>query len=53
VYHASQPSGLSFDVPNTVQYNLLLFSELKQELEELMAEIKKTTNKVRAKLKGD
>jgi hypothetical protein len=33
--------------------NLLLFvSEVKQELEDLMADIKKTANKVRAKLKG-
>ena len=29
-----------------------LVIELKQELEDLMAEIKKTANKVRAKLKG-
>lgn len=33
--------------------NLHLFvSEVKQELEDLMADIKKTANKVRAKLKG-
>jgi hypothetical protein len=34
---------------------LILFafvSEVKQELEDLMADIKKTANKVRAKLKG-
>lgn len=29
-----------------------LFAETKQELEDLMADIKKTANKVRAKLKG-
>lgn len=38
------------------QLNLLtwsiFFSETKQELEDLMADIKKTANKVRAKLKG-
>lgn len=28
------------------------FAEVKQELEDLMADIKKTANKVRAKLKG-
>ncbi len=28
------------------------FSEMKQELEDLMSDIKKTANKVRAKLKG-
>jgi hypothetical protein len=34
-------------------YDLNLFvSEVKQELEDLMADIKKTANKVRAKLKG-
>lgn len=33
------------------EYNFL-FSETKQELEDLMADIKKTANKVRAKLKG-
>jgi hypothetical protein len=30
----------------------LFVSEVKQELEDLMADIKKTANKVRAKLKG-
>jgi hypothetical protein len=35
-------------------YDLNLFvSEVKQELEDLMADIKKTANKVRAKLKGE
>jgi len=29
-----------------------MFSGVKQELEDLMADIKKTANKVRAKLKG-
>ena len=33
-------------------YLLLLFSEMKEELEDLMLEIKKNANKVRAKLKG-
>ena len=31
---------------------LLNFAEVKQELEDLMADIKKTANKVRSKLKG-
>lgn len=31
---------------------LLCVTEVKQELEDLMADIKKTANKVRAKLKG-
>jgi hypothetical protein len=30
----------------------MFVSEVKQELEDLMADIKKTANKVRAKLKG-
>jgi hypothetical protein len=30
----------------------LFFTEMKQELEDLMSDIKKTANKVRAKLKG-
>lgn len=30
-----------------------VFAETKQELEDLMADIKKTANKVRAKLKGE
>lgn len=36
----------------TLLTNLLSFPETKQELEDLMADIKKTANKVRAKLKG-
>jgi hypothetical protein len=36
-----------------LNYCICLFvSEVKQELEDLMADIKKTANKVRAKLKG-
>jgi competence protein ComGF len=31
---------------------VFFFAETKQELEDLMADIKKTANKVRAKLKG-
>ncbi len=31
---------------------VLFFAEMKEELEELMADIKKTANKVRGKLKG-
>lgn len=31
----------------------LFFAEVKQELEDLMADIKKTANKVRSKLKGN
>ena len=30
-----------------------IFSETKEELEELMTDIKRTANKVRAKLKGE
>ena len=38
---------------NTVLYNIfLLILEMKQDLEDLMSDIKKTANKVRAKLKG-
>ena len=33
--------------------NLYLISEMKQELDDLMSDIKKTANKVRAKLKGN
>jgi hypothetical protein len=32
---------------------LLFFTETKQELEEIMADIKRTANKVRTKLKGE
>lgn len=32
---------------------VLSFTETKQELEDLMADIKKTANRVRAKLKGE
>ena len=37
-----------------INFNFFFFaiSEMKQELEDLMADIKKTANKVRAKLKG-
>ena len=31
---------------------VILFPEMKQDLEDLMSDIKKTANKVRAKLKG-
>lgn len=40
---------------NTIPYNnncLYFVLEMKQALEDLMADIKKTANKVRAKLKG-
>lgn len=35
-----------------VKSESFIFSEVKQELEDLMADIKKTANRVRAKLKG-
>jgi len=42
-----------FSLYHCVLHYLYLFvSEVKQELEDLMADIKKTANKVRAKLKG-
>ena len=34
------------------RYKLILFPEMKQELEDSMSDIKKTANRVRAKLKG-
>lgn len=36
-----------------INFSLFLVSEVKMELEDLMADIKKTANKVRAKLKGN
>jgi hypothetical protein len=42
---------LGLDVRNFVSWSVNIL-ETKQELEDLMADIKKTANKVRAKLKG-
>ncbi len=39
-------------IPASAIFNLS-FTEMKQELEDLMSDIKKTANKVRAKLKGE
>jgi hypothetical protein len=50
---AAQTSVRCYSFVTVCVNNLHLFvSEVKQELEDLMADIKKTANKVRAKLKG-
>ena len=46
------PISLQFDEFLDKNNFSLFISEMKQELEDLMADIKKTANKVRAKLKG-
>lgn len=43
---------LSVLVPGLVTNSMFWRAEVKQELEDLMADIKKTANKVRSKLKG-
>lgn len=40
-------------MPKNIKYLTIRNLELKEELDELMAEIKKSANKVRGKLKGE
>ena len=56
IFQKNQKSALSnrnvigtFKIINS---NFFMITEVKMELEDLMADIKKTANKVRAKLKG-
>lgn len=42
----------NFDILYFLIKNLFILLEVKQELEDLMVDIKKTANRVRAKLKG-